>query len=264
MVAQYFSRILIMTVVLGAVPAIWIQTSSPLIPAGAWLLLIASGICCGVYYAALSKAYAHEELNVVYPIARAIPVIFVGVFDIFLNQAPSLLGWGGMIIVVLGCIFVALRSGESVSVSTVFGPSTVPLLGAALGTTGYSVLDNAAAELVVIGPTSAAVYCYFYLATGAFVYFSITNQKAFWKINLKIDFMPVLAGVILNFGAYWLVLWAYQMSSRAGYVVACRQFSIVVGVIMAIVFLKERVPMHRWFAVGSIMVGLFIILVWGR
>ena len=263
-VARHFSQILIVTVALGAVPAIWLQIRSPLIPAEAWLLLVASGICCGVYYVALAKAYAHEELNVAYPITRAIPVIFVGIFDVFLNQAPSFLGWGGMIIVVTGCIVVALRSGGSLSLSTVFGPSTLPLLGAALGTTGYSVLDKAAAELIVAGPISAAVYCYFYLAAGACVHLIATREAMFGKSPLRAGFLPVLTGAVLNFGAYWLILWAYQMSSRAGYVVACRQFSIVVGVLMAVAFLKERVPLHRWIAVGSITAGLVILSVWGE
>jgi drug/metabolite transporter (DMT)-like permease len=41
------------------------------------------------------------------------------------------------------------------------------------------------------------------------------------------------------FGAYWLVLWAYQLSPYASYISALRQFSIVIGVVAAAVILHE-------------------------
>ncbi len=260
----YFSYSLLTILTVGAVPAIWYEARNAMIPREAWILLAGSGFCCGVYFIALSKAYTREELNVAYPIARAIPVVLVGISDIFFHRPPSFLGWIGMIVVVIGCLVVALRRETPFLFSTLLGPSTIALLGAALGTTGYSILDNVAAELIVAGPKAAAVYCYFFFAVGIFVYLLVTGKGLLRRNNIKIGFFPVLAGAALNFGAYWLVLWAYQLTIRAGYVVACRQFSIVIGVIMAAAFLREKVPIHRWLAVGIITIGLVILSVWGK
>ena len=50
---------------------------------------------------------------------------------------------------------------------------------------------------------------------------------------------PALAG-FLNFASYWLVLWVYQVTEHTSYVVAFRQFSIVIGAIGAFIIYKER------------------------
>lgn len=262
--ASYFSLSLLTILAVGAVPAIWCEVRNAMISREAWILLVSSGVCCGVYLIALSKAYKREELNVAYPIARAIPVVLVGISDIFFHRPPTILGWIGMFVVVIGCLVVALRREPPFRFSTLLGPSTIALLGAALGTTGYSILDNVAAELIVAGPKAAAVYCYFFFAVGISVYLLGSRQSLPGRDQIKREFVPVLTGAALNFGAYWLVLWAYQLTSRAGYVVACRQFSIVIGVLMAAVFLRERVSILRWLAVGSITIGLVILSVWGK
>ncbi|GAH62752.1 unnamed protein product, partial [marine sediment metagenome] len=74
--------------------------------------------------------------------------------------------------------------------------------------------------------------------------------------------LPLLAAV-LNYGAYSLVLWAYQMTARAGYIVALRQFSIVIGVVLAFAIYKERGRGVR--LTGSLVTtaGLVVIALWG-
>ncbi len=75
--------------------------------------------------------------------------------------------------------------------------------------------------------------------------------------------MPIIASVF-NFGAYWLVLWVYQLASRASYIVAFRQFSIVVGVVLAFFIYKEKGVKVRLTAVLIITTGLVIIGLWGK
>ena len=66
-----------------------------------------------------------------------------------------------------------------------------------------------------------------------------------------------------NFGAYWLVLWAYQLAQRAGYVVAFRQFSIVIGVALAFAVFREKGFAVRLTGALLITVGLVLIALRG-
>jgi len=66
---------------------------------------------------------------------------------------------------------------------------------------------------------------------------------------------------LLNFGSYWLVLWAFQVTLKASYIVAFRQFSIIIGVVLAFaIFKKERYPVRLagalFITAGLVIIGL--------
>ena len=74
--------------------------------------------------------------------------------------------------------------------------------------------------------------------------------------------LPALAAS-MNFACYWLVLWAYQLSQHASYVVAFRQFSIVIGVILAFAIYKEQGLIPRLTGTLVLTFGLVLIGLWG-
>ncbi len=55
------------------------------------------------------------------------------------------------------------------------------------------------------------------------------------------------------------MLWAYQLSQHASYVVAFRQFSIVIGVVAAFAIYKERGVAVRMIGTVLITVGLILV-----
>ena len=61
------------------------------------------------------------------------------------------------------------------------------------------------------------------------------------------------------FIAYSLVLWAYQLSERASYVIALRQFSIVLGVVAGTFLLREKAGFARITAALVIVGGIILI-----
>ena len=75
--------------------------------------------------------------------------------------------------------------------------------------------------------------------------------------------LPALAAC-MNFGAYWLVLWAYQLSPQASYIVAFRQFSIVIGTVLAFAIYKEQGLVVRLAGTFLLTSGLVIIGLWGN
>jgi drug/metabolite transporter (DMT)-like permease len=141
------------------------------------------------------------------------------------------------------------------------------MLFAAMGTVGYTLLDKIAAEVVQQGPGTAARYGYMYFALSyipyvlMFHYFKPRGRAANsiasgWKLAVPAAF--------LSFGAYWLILWAYQLSPFASYIVAFRQFSIVIGAVFAFVIYKEEGIAVRLIGASLMTSGLVLIAALGR
>jgi len=201
---------------------------------------------------------------VVYPVARALPVLMVAVGDVLLGRMPTAVGWLGMAIVTVGCFAAPLESFRALHPSAYLRRSTVWMLLAALGTVGYTLVDKTAAGFLRAGPVSAARYGYLYfVATGIFytVLWPIFERKGSGPGTSRWSVAALAA--LMIFGAYWLVLWAYQLVERASYVVAFRQFSIVIGVILAFLIYKEKGKAVRVTASLLIALGLIIIVLWG-
>jgi uncharacterized membrane protein len=134
----------------------------------------------------------------------------------------------------------------------------------ALATVGYSLSDKVAAEVLSPGPISAARYCYFFFLIAFLLYRGLwhwlpTETKKTQRINQR----ATVLGSALNFACYWMVLWAYQLVGQASYIVALRQFSIVLGVIGAFVIYREHGLIIRVVASITLTCGLVIIGLWG-
>ena len=260
----FFRRMIAAVVLIGLVPAVASEVLHNSIPLTAWACLAGSGLCCGVYFFCLARAYGKADFTVVYPVARALPVILVGLGDVLRGNPLTLAGWTGMVMVVAGCVLCPLHSFRGFSWRRYLNRAVVYIFLTALGTVGYTLFDKVASDTIMPGPGTAARYCYFFFVGSCFFYvvllrlFRVKGAAPAglgWRV-------PVLAA-LLNFGAYWLVLWAYQMTPRAGYIVAFRQFSIVIGVVLAFAIYKERGRGVR--LTGSLVTtaGLVVIALWG-
>ena len=122
-----------------------------------------------------------------------------------------------------------------------------------------------AAGLVSPGPVSAARYAYLFFAF-SWLFFAgfrrLTGRKD--AAPARLNWRLALIGAAMIGGGYWPVLWAYQLVQRASYVVACRQFSIVIGVLLAFLIYREKGKFVRITASVLITLGLVVIALWGK
>ncbi len=260
----FFARMLLIVVFVGFLPAVISEGLARSLPAKAWFCLVGSGFCAGLYLYSLAKAYGSSDFTIVYPIARALPVLLVAFGDLLRGRFLNGPGWVGLVLVVVGCLLTPLDSFLEISPRRYFHRSILWMLLAAIGTVGYSLLDKIASEVVLAGPATAARYCYIFFFFAGVVLLGlrrITDNRQ--PKNVAIGWKGPVVGAVCFFGAYWLVLWAYQLSRHASYVVAFRQFSIVIGVVAAFLIYKERRVLVRIVGIALIMVGLILVGIYG-
>ena len=231
-----------------------------------WLYVLGSGLCCGLYFLALGRAYEAADFTVVYPVARSLPVLLVAVGDALRGRMPSTWGWLGMVLVVLGCVVAPLRSRRDLKLGRYWNRATLWMVVTALGTVGYSLLDKRGAELLRPGPEYAAIYTYFFYLF-AYVGYKLIARVMKWPAETSVPqgvpkWMPAAAG-FMSAAAYFLVVWAYQMVSRASYVVAFRQSSLIIATFMAFALYPEERHATRLTSVGIITAGLVLIALGG-
>jgi len=262
----FFNRLLAAVVILGFAPAVLSEVLTPSLTSRAWACVIGSGVFAALYFFALARAYGSSDFTVVYPVARSLPVLFVALGDVLRGRYPTTIGWLGISLVVCGCFFAPLHSFRGFSLRRYFNRASLWMLITALGTVGYTLLDKIAAENIQQGPVTAAVYgCMFFSLTWIFylLFLHVFRSREEKKISDSVGWkLPVVAG-ILNFGGYWLILWAYQLSEHASYIVAFRQFSIVIGVILAFLIYREKGLAVRLAGTFLLTLGLILIGLWG-
>jgi len=256
----FFVRMLMVIMTAGFLPMVITEVMTRSLPAKAWFCLAGSGLCGGLYLYSLAQAYAASDFTIVYPVARALPVLLVALGDVLRGRFLTIPGWWGLALVATGCFLAPLQSFREFAIRRYFHRSVLWMFLAALGTAGYSLLDKVASEVVLPGPATAGRYCYvFFFSSGSVLMALRRIAGSRSRDNRSLGWKGPMLAAICFFGAYWLVLWAYQLAQHASYVVAFRQLSIVLGVVVAFIVYKERAIVVRTTATALITTGLILV-----
>lgn len=262
---EHFKHMQIWMLLLTLVPFVVLEARSPSLPNGVWLYLLVSGFFCSLYFFSLANAYEANDFSVAYPSVRAIPVVIVGTSDIFRGLFPSTAGVLGMLMVVIGCMTIPYTSFKGMKMPGRKQWINKWVLMAAIFTAGYSISDKMASEILVAGPSSAFRYAFlFFLSTLIFylLILRLLGRDGSLRISKQNWKLPLVGGVF-SFCTYWLILWAYQLSANAGYVVALRQFSIVLGAVLGVAYLGERGGLFRFASIVFMCFGIVLISLYG-
>lgn len=260
----FFGQILLICAIIGFIPAVGSEIMVRSFPPMAWVCLAGSGICGSIHFFFLGKAYETSDFTIVYPIARAVPVLLIAFADVLRGRDISAGAWIGMILVTAGCFLSPLHSFGEFNWRRYLKRSRIWMLFAGLMTVCYTMTDKYASEVVAAGPATAARYAYFFFAFICVFYLILLKLAKMPKLgSVKFGWKKMTAATICNYGAYAPVIWAYQLSSHASYIAAFRQVGIVIGVVTAFVIYKERGLAVRITASVMITGGLILISVSG-
>lgn len=262
----FFARILMIVALVGLVPAGLSELLTHSLTAKSFACAAGSGLCFGFYFFFLARAYASADFTSVYPIARALPVLFIALGDVARARYPSAIGWVAILLVTSGLLLAPLESFGDFNHRRYLRRRMLWVILTAVATVGFTMFDKIGSEsLRFSGPATAARYgyalyfvsCVSYLALNAFF-----GERR--RDTTGISWRTPILGALLTFGGYWLVLWAYQLTTRASYVFAFRQFSVVIAVALAFHIYREKGLFVRLTGTALITAGLVLIAIWGK
>ena len=242
------------------------------IPLTVWMFLVISGFCFSLYYVSLASAYRAGDLSIAYPIVRAIPVIIVLVVVVILGRADqvSLQSVFGALLVVVGCFMIPLQRFSEWRLKNYLTLTCIMAFIAALGTAGYSMIDDEAlrylrndAGLAMDNTSITLLYAGLEaLMTSVwmtlFVLLNKQSRRDFYQVIRINKFHAIVAGIGIHL-SYTLVLIAFAYAQNVSYIIAFHRLSIPLGAGLGVLILKEA-P-HRPKVIGVLVVFIGLILV---
>lgn len=227
-----------------------------------WVCIVASGLAKAVYIVFLAEALTTGDLSLAYPLSRIAPAIVPIWAVLFLGESLSVAGLAGIALVCLAILVIHLEGfGRShlLRLSAAMRTrATAFALLAALGVSTYSVIDKHAMANVGLEPLPFNLY---HWAVGA----ALLAPYVLWRCGkravaavVRAEWPAILVAAMLDFGSYLLVLFVLE-TSKVSYVVAARQSSQIVAIVLGTLILKESFGRVRLIAGGMILAGVGVI-----
>jgi drug/metabolite transporter (DMT)-like permease len=245
-----------------------------LIPLSVWVLVIGTGLSQMIYFIGLAGAYRLGDLSFAYPLIRALPVLLVAAISFLLGNgsAISQLSLFGMLLITAGCIMLPLPHFKKVRLRDYVDVVYLLALLAAVGTTGYTMLDDQAlrqlrgvAALPLTG--NEITLLFIPLQTGStavmlglatLLYPAERRQLMPILKNRTLFVSAILTGVVIM-STYGLVLAAMAYVSDVSYVAAFRQLSIPIGAVLGLTVQQEPRYLPKIVGIGIVSVGLVLV-----
>jgi len=225
---------------------------SPLTTPAGYGYMLATGLLHIAYFLLLSRAYEQGEISVVYPVARGSGIGLTALLAwLFLDEQIPFIGAAGIGLVFAGILFMGapgLRSGH-----TLHGFRTALWVGASIVT--YSLVDK-----VGVGQVHPVLYIWV-MAMSTVLWLSpsmLGPRRAelyptYTRFRRYIIFMSF--GIL---GTYLMILFAFTRGP-VSYIVAAREFSVVVGSVLGFVFMREDFHPAKIAAILAITAGIILI-----
>lgn len=246
------------------------------LPRIVWLILGCAGVAQTIGGLTLMRAYREADLSVVYPLVRSLGPVFVVLGSLALGRGDA---------ISIGCMFgiAAILIGSAMlgaSNMRALGKRTIPTSGflwciaAALGTMGYTLLDDAgvrhvldsgALDALSNAPVRSGLLYAAVEGWGTFLGMSVwLLRKREHRDELRAYTSPAalrdtLIMGIGSYAAYALVLISMLYASDVSYVAGFRQLSVPLGAAVGVLWFGEHIDRVKGLALGAMLVGLLAI-----
>lgn len=246
---------LLTTVLVTTAAALIAAVALPLLPGPApasWPFIAVSALFQIVYFILVAAAYRVADMSQTYPLMRGTAPLLVALASAaWIGEPLSASAWAGVAVLCAG-IFGMAADGRR-------GGNRAGLLLAllnALVIAGYTVIDGLGVRR---SDAPAAYTLWIFLLTGLplAAWAMLARRRAFADYAAR-NWHLGLAGGIGTLASYGLALWAMTMAPVA-VVAALRETSILFGVAISGLVLKERVSAARIAAVCVIAAGAAIL-----
>ena len=212
----------------GGLGALCILPFLPVPDKSAWGLLALSCCCHLTYYICIAEAYKVTDLSLGYTIMRGSAPMLTALVLCFMGVPLSLTGWGGVLLLCSGILALALEQKFSHKASL------------------KGILYSLRTSFVIMGYIFP-LHLYVLSRYG-------TEYLRYLRKRAVVGISGGLAGL----GSYGIAIWAMTVAPIA-LVAALRETSVIFGMIMAVLFLGEKLSAVRVLAILLVMGGAMIL-----
>lgn len=222
------------------------------------MAVLITGILNIFAYFAILRAYELADLSLVFPMILLTPVMLMGTSYFILGEKPSLLGFLGVIIVLLGLFFVARNSDEKLGQKKIdskkgimYGILVAIIWSITINFDKISVLNS---DSFFAGACTSLVI---FLGIG----FVFLQQKNYSYINKKtVRYLPMIF-IASIFSVATIITHLKALSlGLASYTIVIKRTAVLFGVIWGVLFFKEKNFLPK--IIGSVIAvaGIALIL----
>jgi len=221
------------------------------LPAAASLPFLMGSITVHFTYAlCIASAYKYGDLSYAYTIMRGSAPMLTAILLAFLGQAMGLLDWLAVVLLSLGVMTLTL---DAIRTGRFHLKGTIIAFGTALVIMGYTVVDGYGTRQ---SQSPLGYVCLLFLAN-AF------PMSIFVSLRYKHDFFTYcksrahigMFGGLCSLASYGIALWAMTKAPIA-LVAALRETSVIFGMLLAVIFLKEQFTFARGIAIALVAAGM--------
>ncbi len=253
---MFAASLILMQATVLALPGAMPDLSWPVL-----LLAIAGAGCFALFHLLNGMAYRQDaDLSLIYPLSQT-SMLWVPLWGVlFLGEKLSAQGLFGILLVVAGAYGVQLQTLAPTGVLRPFREGFNPAILCALGA-GLSYSFGALSDKTGVGLYSPFYFTYL-LVIFMWLFLSLNLFRAGFGGRLKAEWnrsrhLVLLAGPVLM-GSFLPFRFGLQMAP-VSYAVQIRQASLLVGVLVGVMFLKESCGRIRLLSAGLIIAGVVAI-----
>lgn len=233
----------------GGLGAVFILPFLPLPNAGSLWLLALSACCHFTYYITLAQAYKVADLSMAYAVMRGSAPIFTAIAMTLLGIPLNFFGWGGIILLCAGifCLAWEQRITQGGSLTGILYSLRVSLI-----IMGYTLSDGFGARA---SGDAVSYACWLFVINVIPIHLFV-----FWRYGREYLIYarkraPIgIIGGICGLASYGIAIWAMTVAPIA-LVAALRETSVIFGMILAVIFLGEKLAPLRIAAILLVMAG---------
>lgn len=218
----------------------------PMPAPASWPFMGMSVVLQCVYYLLVARAYTVADMSQTYPIMRGTaPLIVAAVGTVVMGEHLAPAAWAGIALICGGILTIAAEARADRR------GLAVALLNA-LVIAAYTLTDGMGAR----ASDAAVAYSFWVFAlTGVpLVLWAVLARRADFGAHLRANLWPGVAGGIGTLVSYTIALWAMTQAPVA-VIAALRETSILFGIAIAALILRERVGPARIAAAALIAAG---------
>lgn len=237
----------------GGLGALCILPFLPVPDKSAWGLLALSCCCHLTYYICIAEAYKVTDLSLGYTIMRGSAPMLTALVLCVMGVPLSLTGWGGVLLLCSGILTLALEQKFSHKASL---KGILYSLRTSFVIMGYTLADGYGARASGNG-VSYTCWIFFLNIFPLHIYVLSRYGKEYLRYLRKRAAVGISGG-LAGLGSYGIAIWAMTVAPIA-LVAALRETSVIFGMIMAVLFLGEKLSVVRVLAILLVMGGAMIL-----